>query len=95
MKATLIPCPELQSWTGDARLYRLDPPLTYDAGLTTEYVIVSAVIAPFTGAETMLFASDAHGVAGDSDVAGFTRGSLDHAAALKAAGYTIAQTAEK
>lgn len=81
------------SWRGDAGLYRLSEPMqagwAEDAGMT-EYVVVSAAIALFTGAETYIFASDAEGNITDwVELEGSFRGRLDHAEALQRAGYVI------
>ena len=73
------------TWTGDARLYRLTPPLD-DAA----YVVVSATNAMFTGPETYIFPADASGEVIDwLELRGSFRGGLDHAEALSGAGYVI------
>ena len=46
----------LPGFTGDARLYRCDPPLDGHG-----YVVVSAVNAMYTGPETYIFPSDPNG----------------------------------
>lgn len=79
----------LMKWESDARLYRLDPhPEGY------EYVVVSAVMVPYGGGpETYIFRADAQGNVLDwSELEGSLRGSLDHAEALRGAGYGIAPT---
>jgi hypothetical protein len=86
----------LEGWRGDARLYRLSEPVEYgysydDEELpTTEFVIVSAICAPFFGAETYIFPADEEGNAiemGEMD--GSYRGGASHAIALEGAGFSI------
>lgn len=75
----------LEGWRGDARLFKVDPPLGAAA-----YVVVSAVIVPFSGPETFIFAADAEGeVTSFSELPGSFSGALDHARALRDAGYTL------
>ncbi len=74
----------LDGWRGEARLYRLAPPLDGN-----EYVVVSATNAMFSGPETYIFASDEAGkVDCYGELDGSFRGGLDHAKALRGAGYT-------
>ena len=88
MKATMIR--KLDGFTGDAALYELSEPVGYDMDWDTDeykeqttYVIVSATIAPFTGAETYVFPADKDGeILGWSELAGSYRGGLDHQQAL-------------
>lgn len=86
MKTATLVDPELIGWSGDARLYKLDPPLA-----NNEYVVVSAVVVPFdSGPETYIFASDDSGNVKDYlELDGSFKGGLDHAAALNGAGYEI------
>lgn len=86
---------------GDQRLYLLDPPMprAYDEPGGTEYVVVSAVDAMFSGPETYIFASDPDGrITSFGELAGSFQGALDHVAALANAGYQVLvmspQTAE-
>ncbi|WP_280350401.1 hypothetical protein [Nocardia abscessus] len=86
-------------YNGDARLYRLDPPLKYESygengfeTSETEYVIVSALSAAFdTGdAETYIFPADENGeVTSWGELRGSIRGFYDHELALKGAGYEL------
>jgi hypothetical protein len=70
------------SYSGDARLYRLDPPF---AG--HRYVIASAVTEFVV--ETLVFPADESGEVTDwGDIAG-VRGETDHAAALADLGYEV------
>lgn len=84
----------LSGWRGDARLYRLSEPLAPDYGeerTPAEYVIVSAVVAAYSGPETYIFPATADGaVVNYGELPGSFRGALDHAAALDNAGYAIA-----
>lgn len=76
--------------TGEMRLYRVDPPMDDDRGGTTEYVVVSATIAMFSGPETYLFPADADGeITSWGELEGSFRGALDHEAALQNAGYEV------
>ena len=83
------------NWRGDAKLYRLDPPMEvrgWENAVTasTEYVVVSAAVVPFSGPETYIFASDQDGNVEDwCEQAGSYRGGLDHEAALEGAGYVV------
>jgi hypothetical protein len=76
------------------KLYRFDPPLEehdWNDKLigTHEYVIVSAVVAMFTGPETYLFAADAEGnITCWTDLHDSMRGTLNHDTAIRNAGYT-------
>jgi len=90
----------LDGWKGDARLYRLTPPLTEDRSwlaepdATHEYVIVSGVTAFGGGEETFIFPAlkDGH-VKSWGEVEGSFQGSIDHAEALRGAGYEITEAA--
>lgn len=78
-------------------VYRVSPPMTYQkwdedgtVTRTTEFVWVSGVNVPFSGVETYIFPSDAHGEVADwGELDGSFRGGIDHARALKNAGYDI------
>jgi hypothetical protein len=91
--ATLVR--NLTGFQGDARLFRLTPPVTVTdwADETTtlhEYVIVSATTAMSSGPETYIFPANADGEVVDwCELHGSFRGGLDHEAALNGAGYTI------
>ena len=87
----------LEGFTGDARLYKLSDPMGYDFDWDTDelqketdHVIVSATVALFTGLETYIFPADAEGkIANWGELPGSYRGGLDHATALRGAGYEI------
>lgn len=99
------------SWRGDARLYRLDPPI--HIGLYSgykykgsdyiftdvEYVIVSAVEDPFpfaSGMDTLIFPATENGDVMDwGELDGSVVGTLDHALALRDAGYEIVGEGER
>jgi hypothetical protein len=88
MTATFVR--RLTGWTGDARLYRVEPPLEGYA-----LVVVSATVVPFSGPETYIFgakpdAETASDVVADwGELAGSYRGGLDHETALGNAGYSL------
>ena len=85
MKATFIK--KLEGFTGDARLFRCDPPLA-----ASKFVIVSAVMAMFSGPETYIFPATKDGkIANWGELPGSFRGALDHNEALENAGYTVAE----
>lgn len=86
---------KMADWRGDAALYRVDPPM---AG--AEYVVVSAIDTglrfpdPITPRamqiETYIFAADETGEPSDyQELPGSLKGTLDHADALRAAGYEV------
>lgn len=79
--------------TGDGKVFRLDPPLAdYDGANPTEYVWVSAVTLPgfVGGTETYIFASNENGEVTDwLELPGSMKDTLDHAEALRAAGYEV------
>ena len=90
---------QIEGWQGDARLYRLSDPMawekwTSDDGVSkneANHVIVSAVVALYSGPETYIFPADSDGNCLDfGELTGSFRGSLDHAAALEDAGYEVA-----
>ncbi len=87
-----------RNFRGDARLYKVNPPMKYleddkidDSKETkTSYVVISATVAMFSGAETYIFSADKNGdITEWSEMEGSYRGSLDHAKALRNAGYKI------
>lgn len=81
---------------GDARLYKLDPPMQYqddldDEIMVIEYVVVSGAFAPFSGLETFIFPSDPKGNISDwGELPGSFQGFIDHEQALAGAGYQVA-----
>lgn len=97
MQATFIR--GLSGFRGDARLYHVEPPVKwvkgYDADWNpvycdTEYVIVSAVTVEYSGPETYIFPANQKGkVSSWEELRGSYRGGLDHAEALRRAGYTV------
>jgi hypothetical protein len=89
---------DLDDFRGDASLYRLSIPLSVDhwnedseeITKSYRYVIVSAAVAPFSGPETFIFGSNKKGQIVDwMELAGSFRGALDHAEALRGAGYDL------
>lgn len=93
----------LEGFEGDARLFQLSEPVTYDYDYdtkqnskSTEFVVVSAVVAMFSGPETYIFPADETGeVLNWSELDGSYRGSLDHTAALEGAGYQVQRLEER
>lgn len=83
----------LESWNGDAKLYKMLPPMVatdYDDKTveTHEFVIVSAVDAMFSGPETYIFSATENGEAKNyTELYGSFRGGKDHSEALRRAGY--------
>lgn len=76
---------------GEKALYELNPPTnrSLDRG-SARFVVVSAVNAPYSGAETYIFAADEYGNVIDwSELEGSYRGGYSHAHALEGAGYTV------
>ncbi len=81
-KATLVMV--LDGFKGDARLYRLSPPLE-----DNEFVVVSAVDA-YSGPETYIFPSNEDGdVISWGELEGSFQGDKDHEEALGNAGYVV------
>lgn len=80
---------DLKGFTGKAKLYKLSERVSYSGG-KTKYVVVSAVVAPFSGAETFIFPANEEGEVIDwNEMAGSYRGGLSHKKALVGAGYVI------
>lgn len=76
---------KLDKWTGEARLYKLQPPL--DGHI---FVVVSATAAMFTGPETYIFPSDKLGEYIDfSEIGASQRGTLSHEKVLLESGYEV------
>jgi len=74
-----------EKFSGDAELYRMDPPLN-----GYEYVVSSAAMAMFTGPETYLFGADENGEVLDwMELDGSIRGVYDPEGAIETAGYVI------
>ncbi len=87
---------QIEGWNGDARLYRLTPPLASEPLISDEpvcfyeYVVVSAVDAPFSGPETLIFGANEGGYVDDfGELPGSYTGGLSHYTALGGAGYTV------
>lgn len=72
----------LPDMNGDARLYQLSKPLTGN-----DYVVVSGISNAW-GTETYIFPADKSGeITSWGELEGSFRGAIDHAAALRGAGY--------
>ena len=77
-------------FNGDARLYKVAPPMEYGDGLTTEFVIVSASNVPWSGPETYIFPADDEGkILNWGELEGSFKGELNHETALEYAGYEV------
>lgn len=94
--ATLVR--QLDGFTGDARLYRCEPPMPYRASWDaeedslTEFVVVSATCV-LGDPETYVFPADAEGeIVWWGEIGGSFRGGLDHSRALAESGYAITAT---
>jgi len=75
----------LAGFQGHAALYRLSKPLEGH-----RHVIVSAVVAMFSGPETFIFpATKAGEVTNYGELEGSYRGGLDHRRAIEGAGYRL------
>lgn len=84
-------CP---GFRGDARLYRLSEPMEwedYEGKRECECVIVSGVDAFGCGLETYIFPAreDSDEPLSWAELPGSFRGGIDHAEALRAAGYEV------
>lgn len=96
--ATFIGHCSRKYFRGDARLYRVDPPIEYakpwdqddPPAKTADYVVVSATNAMFTGPETYIFpATKDWEVINWMELDGSFRGGYDHERALLGAGYHV------
>lgn len=87
-------------WSGEARVYMVDPPVEYEGGKKTGYVIVSATTLPSLPGygllgydETYIFPAHKDGdtfeVSDWMELDGSYRGELNHEQALLNAGYQI------
>jgi hypothetical protein len=85
-------------WRGDARLYKLSPPMRADmygedsdeVTADYDYVVVSAVDASYSGPETYIFGSNKDGECPSMlELPGSFKGGKDHALALARAGYAL------
>jgi hypothetical protein len=90
--ATLVR--SLEGFAGDARLYRLSACVKYGYGKVVEadHIVVSAAIVQYSGPETYIFAADAEGKILDwTELPGSFKGSLNHARALREAGFSAVE----
>ena len=81
-----------EDFRGEAKLYELSEPMTYgwDEDKTTAHVIVSAVVAMFSGPETYIFPASPDGeIIEYGEMAGSYRGGLCHEKALQNAGFAL------
>ena len=90
---------KLDDFTGDARLFQLSQPVEYGYDYkakkyekSTEFVVISAASAMFSGPETYIFPANEEGEVVDwCELEGSFKGGLDHERALKNAGYEITE----
>ncbi len=92
---------DLNHPVADQKLYRLDPPLRVDRVFNgarwVEYILVSAAVVPehlstFNGPEVLIFVANYNGsILSKVDLPGSYRGGLDHAEALRRAGYEVVE----
>jgi hypothetical protein len=86
MQATFVR--DLDNFQGEAKLYKLTPPLQYqpwddEPATEVEFVAVSAVVAMFSGPETYVFPADEDGKLTDwGEMPGSFKGALDHQRAI-------------
>ena len=72
------------------RLYRLSVPMKNYKDESFDYVMMSGVYVPCSGPETYIFGADAEGnVLHWGELDGSFRGDIDHARALRGAGYAV------
>ena len=81
-------------WMSDAALYKLSQPVSFhrlasEEEETTGYVIASAVVAPFSGPECLVFPANEKGEAYNMIEIGGQRGTMSHAEVLGAMGFEI------
>lgn len=75
------------AFCGEARLFKMEPPLEKH-----KYVVVSAVVAEFSGPETYIFPANKKGEIKDwGELEGSQRGTLSHEDVLSDLGYAIAK----
>lgn len=86
---------DLEGFAGTAKLYRVEPPATWGTWSepdenSTDYLVVSAAVVPYSGPETYIFPGNEAGeVVSWGELDGSYRGGLDHDAALTGAGYEV------
>lgn len=86
MKAIFVK--DLQ-WDGDAKLYSVEPHVSYDEGKTASHVVVSKVNV--WAHETYIFPADESGEVPDwGELEGSAKGEHSHESVLRAAGYEVA-----
>jgi hypothetical protein len=88
-----------EGFQGDARLYRVEPPIEQEHWdfvkekrviSKYDYVVVSAAVVMGDGPETYIFGADEQGtVLCWNELEGSFRGELNHEKALAGAGFTI------
>ena len=81
----------LTDWKGKAKLYKLSEPVEADDSTMVDHVVVSAVVSEYDGMpETYIFPCDSDGeVMNFGELNGSYKGGLNHARALKGAGFKV------
>lgn len=74
--------PAIGRWSGEAALYRIDPPIDFD-GLLFDYVVVSGTSKPPGPPEVAVFPATAKGEAFIGEAICKVKGTTDHVAALR------------
>jgi hypothetical protein len=89
---------DLDGFSGDARLYRLSEPIRAgyepfdepDERVLTHHVVVSGTVVAFSGPETYIFGADSEGeIISWAELPGSFQGSIDHAEAIRNAGWIL------
>lgn len=87
---------DLSGFRGDAKRYKVTPRVKIAEGKSVSHVVVSAVIAMFSGPETYIFPADRDGeVVSWGEMEGSYRGGLDHEQALQNAGYRLVKAVQE
>jgi hypothetical protein len=87
MKATYVQ--DMSDFSGVAKLYRVDPPVSFDDDKKADHVVVSAVDSEWA-CETYIFPANEKGdVLSWGELDGSQRGSVSHQEVLHAAGYQV------
>lgn len=90
----------LKTWRGDARLYRVEPPMPWSEGSekggVTFYIAVSVAVVSPTGRETYVFPMDSSGEPLSwQELPGSCRGEVSHVEMLRYLGYAAEESVVK
>ena len=78
-----------KSWTGNAKLFKLDPPLKGKIGVTTEYIVVSTWMKGNTGILFGVFKVDEYGYGNMGSYFKDSGEEQDYEKILEGIGYTL------